>query len=144
MQETLREVGSIPGLGRSPGGGHGNPLQYSYPENPMDRGALGTTVHSIAQGWTGLKQLSRHTRTVSGLMEQTNKMFNSMIIPSTLLHPVHPYIIIFHVREAPSSLYWPVSQHLPWMVTRKFYIYCLIYSQKHSEEGALLLSFDVL
>ena len=32
-----REVGSIPGLGRSPGGGYGNPLQYSYPENPMNR-----------------------------------------------------------------------------------------------------------
>ena len=34
-----REVGSIPGLGRSPGGGHGNPLQYSCLRNPMDRGA---------------------------------------------------------------------------------------------------------
>ena len=38
MQETW-ETGSIPGLGRSPGGGHGNPLQYSCLENPMDRGA---------------------------------------------------------------------------------------------------------
>ena len=37
MQEDSRQ-GSIPGLGRSPGGGHGNPLQYSCPENPMDRG----------------------------------------------------------------------------------------------------------
>ena len=35
----LRDVGSIPGLERSPGGGHGNPLQYSRLENPMDRGA---------------------------------------------------------------------------------------------------------
>ena len=34
-----RDAGSIPGLGRSPGGGHGNPLQYSRLENPMDRGA---------------------------------------------------------------------------------------------------------
>ena len=33
------DVGSVPGLGRSPGGGHGNPLQYSCLENPMDRGA---------------------------------------------------------------------------------------------------------
>ena len=37
----LRDVGSTPGWGRSPGGGHGNPLQYSCPENPMDTGALG-------------------------------------------------------------------------------------------------------
>ena len=35
----VRDSGSIPGLGRSPRGGHGNPLQYSYLENPMDRGA---------------------------------------------------------------------------------------------------------
>ena len=37
----VRDVGSIPGSGRSPGGGHGNPLQYSCLENPMDRGAGG-------------------------------------------------------------------------------------------------------
>ena len=37
----IGDVGSIPGSGRSPGGGHGNPLQYSCPENPMDRGACG-------------------------------------------------------------------------------------------------------
>ena len=41
--EDIRDEGSIPGLGRSPGGGHGNPLQYSCLENPMDRGAWGPT-----------------------------------------------------------------------------------------------------
>ena len=40
----VRDVGLIPGLGRSPGGGHGNPLQYSSLENPMDRGACWATV----------------------------------------------------------------------------------------------------
>ena len=45
MQET--DVGPIPGPGRSPGGGHGNPLQYSCLENPMDRGARGAMVHGI-------------------------------------------------------------------------------------------------
>ena len=39
----IRDLGLIPGLGRSPGGGHGNPLQYSYLENPMDRGAWQAT-----------------------------------------------------------------------------------------------------
>ena len=43
--EDIRDTGSIPGLGRSPGGGHGNPLQYSSLENPMDRGAWRATVH---------------------------------------------------------------------------------------------------
>ena len=43
----LRDVGSSPGLGRSPGGGHGNPLQYSCLENPMDRGAWQALVHRV-------------------------------------------------------------------------------------------------
>ena len=38
--EDVRDAGSIPGSGRSPGGGHGNPLQYSCLENPIDRGGL--------------------------------------------------------------------------------------------------------
>ena len=44
-----REGGSVPGLGRSPGGGYGNPLQNSCLENPMDRGTGGVTVHGIAK-----------------------------------------------------------------------------------------------
>ena len=48
----IRDVGSIPGLGRSSGGGHGNPLQYSCLENPMDRGAWWAIVHGIAKSWT--------------------------------------------------------------------------------------------
>ena len=47
-----KEMGSIPGSGRSPGGGHGNPLQYSYLENPVDRGAWCTTVHGISKSQT--------------------------------------------------------------------------------------------
>ena len=54
MQET-RGVGSIPGLGRSPGGGHGNPLQYSCLENPMDRRSWWATVHGVTKSWTRLK-----------------------------------------------------------------------------------------
>ena len=49
------DAGSIPGLGRSPGGGHGNPLQYSYLENPMDRGAWWATVHGVPKSWTQLR-----------------------------------------------------------------------------------------
>ena len=57
----LRDVGSIPGSGRSPEGGHGNPLQYACLENPMDRGAWQTAVHRVAKSRTQLKQLSTHT-----------------------------------------------------------------------------------
>ena len=48
------DLGSIPGLGRRPGGGHGNPLQYSYLENPMDRGAWRATAHGVTESWTQL------------------------------------------------------------------------------------------
>ena len=47
-----RDMGSIPGLGRSPGGGHGNSLQYSCIDNLVDRGALQATVHRVAQSRT--------------------------------------------------------------------------------------------
>ena len=43
------DTGLIPGSGRSPGGGNGNPIQYSCLENPMDRGAQQTTVHGVAK-----------------------------------------------------------------------------------------------
>ena len=51
-------MGSIPGTGRSPGGEHGNPFQYSCLENPMGRGAWWATVHGVAQSWTWLSDLA--------------------------------------------------------------------------------------
>ena len=73
----------IPGSGRSPGGGHGNPLQYSCLENPMDRGALWgmDTVHSIANSQTRLKQLSIHTN-----------IFLNIIIYCYMYIRMHTYI----------------------------------------------------
>ena len=61
----IRDTGSIPGLGRSPGEGNGNPLQYSCLEYPMDTGAWQATVHRVRKNWTQLKQLSTHTRSVN-------------------------------------------------------------------------------
>ena len=57
-------MGSIPGLGRSPGAGHGNPLQYSCLENLLDRRAWWAVVHRFAKSWTRLKWLSTHTCSV--------------------------------------------------------------------------------
>ena len=51
-------MGSIPGLGRSPGEGNGNPLQYSCLENPMEGGAWQATVHGVAKSWTRLSNFT--------------------------------------------------------------------------------------
>ena len=57
----VRDTSSIPGLGRFPGKGHGNPLQYSCLENPMDRGAWCTLVHGVEKSRTQVKEISVHT-----------------------------------------------------------------------------------
>ena len=62
----IRDTDSVPGLERSPGGGHGNPLQYSCLENPMDRGACQAIVHGLAKSWTQQKRLSMHAYTREG------------------------------------------------------------------------------
>ena len=52
----IREVGSFPGPGRSPGGGNGNPHQYSCLGNSIDRGTWWATVHRVSKSWTQLKE----------------------------------------------------------------------------------------
>ena len=78
MQETKRDMVSIPGLGRSPGGGRGNLLPYSCLENPMDRGTWWATVHRVTKSQTQLKQLSTYAST-----QKERKMF---------------WIIHFHIK----------------------------------------------
>ena len=56
-----KDTGLISGSGRSPGGGHVNPLQYSCLENLMDREAWWATAHRVTKSWKQLKQLSTHT-----------------------------------------------------------------------------------
>ena len=60
-KQDCRRPGSNPWVGRSPGEGHGNPLQYSYLENPTDTGAWWATVHGVAKNQTRLKRLGTHT-----------------------------------------------------------------------------------
>ena len=84
----IRDVGSILGLGRSAGGKHGNPLQYSCLENPMDRGTWWATVHGVAKSQTRLKQLStraHHRRTYHGRVLGKRVINNTL--PLTLPAP---------------------------------------------------------
>ena len=68
----VRDKGLIPGSGRSPRGGHGNPPQCSCLENPMGRGAWWSTVHRVTKSWTQLKQLSMHA-----CMQKDNYLFKN-------------------------------------------------------------------
>ena len=61
----VRNMISIPGLGRSPGGGHGDALHHSYLENPMDRGAWGVTVHRVTESYE--TEATSHTNTHKSL-----------------------------------------------------------------------------
>ena len=66
------DLGLIPGLGRSPGEGNGNPLQYSCLENFTDRGAWQVTVHGVAKSWT---QLNNNTFTLWLLKNLRNNFY---------------------------------------------------------------------
>ena len=73
-------MGSIPGTGRSPEGGHGNPFQYSCLENPMDRGSRWATVHSVAKTRAQLKQQHSHTNISHYWSERTHTITQPIVV----------------------------------------------------------------
>ena len=78
---NARDTSSIPGSERSPEGGHRNPLQFSCPENPMDRGTWWVTVHGVTESRTRLKWLNtRLHRRWPGVGFQWGKNFTCLII----------------------------------------------------------------
>ena len=83
----IRDPGSIPGLGRPPGGGHGHPLQYSCLENPIDRRARRATVHRVAKRWTQLQRLSMLAHML-GITQWVFSFYTS--IYSTMLSNIVP------------------------------------------------------
>ena len=67
---NAEDLGSIPGSGRSPGEGNGNPLQYSCLENPMDGGAWWVTVHGVTKSWTRLSNFTFTFSVLTGVKGQ--------------------------------------------------------------------------
>ena len=81
------DVVSIPGSAKSPGGRHGNLLQYSCLENPMDRGAWLDTVHRVTKSQTQLKHLSMHEYTLQLNNCNSDEYFTSTVIMSCSVSP---------------------------------------------------------
>ena len=77
---VVRDAGSIPGSGRSPREGYGNPLQYSCLENPMDRGVWQATVRRVAKSQTQLKRLSTHRPQLRSLKGKSPLLYVSNIL----------------------------------------------------------------
>ena len=126
------DAGSMPGLGRSPGGGHGNPLLYSCLENLMDRGAWwAMAVHRVVKSWTRPKRLSTHSTPPHpcGLLfysspgsliqplggettllpeKQEGRSFCLRRLPREVRLQVLPVVSWSH-RAGPSPLAWPPS-----------------------------------
>ena len=123
----VRDSGSTPESGRSPGGGQENPLQYSCLENPMDRGAWWDTVHMTAQSWTQQKWLSTHTCMlglllsswikIGGMHAEVFRKFPSNIIwkPTVWLSLILGKIFCCINQIVNPSLAWPWKQR--WVIT---------------------------
>ena len=77
--DNTRNAGSIPGSGRSPGGGQGIPLQYSCLGNHMDRGAWWATVHGVAKELDMTQQLKRQTPPVTAHFKADNHLIRSAL-----------------------------------------------------------------
>ena len=106
----IRDMGLIPGSRRSPEGGHGNPLQDSCLENPMDRGAWQASVHSVEKSWTQLKWLTSSSSWFTMLYyfqvyRQVNK-FCIYIYPFILrffLHIIWASQVLLVVKKLPAN-----------------------------------------
>ena len=102
--------GSLPGSGRSPGGGHGNPLQCSCLESPMDRGAWWATVDRVPKSQTWLKPLGMHTKNQASKEFQVTRDYSACTTESSLLPEHHPVFFraLFHepFPSNPSGLHF--------------------------------------
>ena len=93
----IRDEGTIPWSGRVPGGGHGNPLQYSCLETPMDRGAWCAIVHRVAKSQL---QLSTHSHTLITMPFNENSLDCLTLTSATFALISLPYVFL-HVTSSP-------------------------------------------
>ena len=100
------DPGSIPGLGKSPGEGQGNPFHYSCLENSMDRGAWQATVHGVTKSRTRLKQLSTF---VSIKLYYITTLSDKVIYTQTLTSLPFTHLLSAPVRLPPALFPWKLQ-----------------------------------
>ena len=107
----MRDKGSIPGWGRSPGGGRGITLQYSCLENPMGRGAWRATVHRVAMSQTRLKWLSTLTCITDGVIQRLKWQYQNSVFMSPLLASFLGWFFVYRICPAdnPRKKRWRLS-----------------------------------
>ena len=105
----IRDAGLVPGSGRSPGGGHGHPLQCSGLQNPMDRGAWWAMVHRVTKRWArGLYLSSRLLQDIftASKLAVVSKVAIHIWVQVFMWTPVNPSHWSFSVLPSP-DLPWP-------------------------------------
>ena len=105
----LRDMSSIPGLGRSPGEGNGNPLHYSCLENAMDRGPWWSTVHTAAKRQAGPRWFSTHRHTYAN--SAWNTTFKIQSDWKTMFNYIPAHLLISHSILFPCEL-----SHTSWQI----------------------------
>ena len=116
------------GSGRSPGGGHGNLLQYSCLENPMDRGAWQATVYRVAKSWTWLKWLNMsvhgilQARTLEWVAIPFSRRSSQPRDPIWVSHIAGRFLTVWDTREALVPMYW---YSILWNVEPVFVLSCI-------------------
>ena len=134
--EDTRDTGSIPGLGRSPGGGNGNPLQYSCLENPTDRGAWWATVCGVTNSRT---QLSTHAQPTWVVVHQTSSchaVSNPRFTSQEHNQPVSLASLLMsrtHSEQDPDTLIFPsrcdqIHKISNYIATKYIVFLCIIFS----------------
>ena len=119
----VRDMGSIPRLGTSPGGGHGNSPQHPCLENPMDRRAWWTTVHGVTKSQTWLKQLSTHMFRDS----KSQLKIHSLLFISSFIHSFNKHVSFLLPANESACLYsclCPIQSSPPTSVARKTLLKC--------------------
>ena len=115
--QDLRDLGSSPGLGRSPGWRHGNPLQYSCLENPMGRGPWQATVHRVTKSrrqlkWLGMPALSirsSHPLTSDVLFSIRVLIYIFLLFCSYNYQLLNQFKNFIHLKVAFKVYFWPIT-----------------------------------